>query len=30
MFRLLTDVSFIQPEGTDIAVDIKKAVWLDE
>ena len=30
MFRLLTDVSFIQPEGADIAVDIKKAVWLDE
>lgn len=30
MFRLLTDASFIQPEGTDIALDIKKAVWLDE
>ena len=30
MFRLLTDVSFIQPEGADIAVDITKAVWLDE
>lgn len=30
MFRLLADVSFIQPEGADIAIDIKKAVWLDE
>lgn len=30
MFRLLTDVSFIQPEGANIAVDIRKAVWLDE
>ena len=30
MFRLLTDVSFIQPEGASVSVDITKAVWLDE
>ena len=30
IFRLLTDVSYIQPEGTSVSVDITKAVWLDE
>ena len=30
MFRLLTDVGFIRPEGSSIALDIQKAVWLDE
>ncbi len=30
MFRLLSSVDFIQPEGADITVNIQKAVWLDE
>lgn len=30
MFRMLTNVDFIQPEGTAVSVDIAKAVWLDE
>ncbi len=30
MFRLLTDVSFIQPEGSEVSLGIQKAVWLDE
>ncbi len=30
MFRLLSSVDFIRPEGTDIAIDIQKAVWLNE
>ncbi len=30
MFRLLSSVDFIKPEGADITVNIQKAVWLDE
>lgn len=30
MFRLLSGVDFIRPEGADIRVTIQKAVWLDE
>ncbi len=30
MFRLLSNVDFIKPEGADITVNIQKAVWLDE
>lgn len=30
MFRLLTDVSFLRPEGSEVSLAIQKAVWLDE
>ena len=30
MFRMFTGVDFIQPEGSEIGIDISKAVWLDE
>ena len=30
MFRLLSSVDFIKPEGADITVNIQTAVWLDE
>lgn len=30
IFRMLTDVDFIRQEGDNIALNIQKAVWLDE